>query len=101
MSVIHITNENFQDEVMNSTKPVLLDFFATWCGPCQMLSPTIEEIANERSDVKVCKIDVDEAKELARKFRVMSVPTLMVVKGGEVTYRNSGVQSKEEILELL
>lgn len=101
MSVIHITNENFQEEVLNSTKPVLLDFFATWCGPCQMLSPTIEELANERSDVKVCKIDVDEAKELARKFRVMSVPTLMVVKSGEVTYRNSGVLSKEEILELL
>lgn len=101
MSVIHITNENFQEEVLNSTKPVLLDFFATWCVPCQMLSPTIEEIADERSDVKVCKVDVDEAKELARKFRVMSVPTLMVVKNGEVTYRSSGVQSKEEILELL
>ncbi len=101
MSVIHITNENFQEEVLNSDKPVLLDFFATWCGPCQMLSPTIEEIAAERSDVKVCKVDVDQAKELARKFRVMSVPTLMVVKNGETTYRSAGVQSKEEILALL
>lgn len=101
MSVIHITNENFQEEVMNSTQPVLLDFFATWCVPCQTLTPTIEEIAEERSDVKVCKVDVDEAKELARKFRVMSVPTLMVIKAGEVTHRSSGVLSKEEILEIL
>lgn len=101
MSVIHITNENFQEEVLNSTKPVLLDFFATWCGPCQMLGPIVEEIADERSDVKVCKVDVDEAKELARKFRVMSVPTLMVVKNGEVVHRSSGARPKEEILELL
>ena len=100
MSIIHINEENFEAEVMKSEKPVLLDFFATWCGPCQMLGPILEEIAAEREDIKVCKLDVDENKALARKFRVMSVPTIVVVKGGEVAHRSSGLKSKEELLEL-
>ena len=101
MSVIHINKENYTDEVVNSTKPVLLDFFATWCGPCQALSPILDEIAGERDDVKICKIDVDENKDLARKFRVMSVPTLVVIKNGEIVHRSSGGRSKDEVLELL
>ena len=101
MSVIHINKENYNDEVVNSTKPVLLDFFATWCGPCQALSPILDEIAGERDDVKICKIDVDENKDLARKYRVMSVPTLVVIKNGEIVHRSSGGRSKDEVLELL
>lgn len=101
MSVIHVTEQSFQEEIMNSEKPVLLDFWATWCGPCQMLGPILDEIAEERDDIKVCKIDVDAEKALARKFRVMSVPTLMVVKAGEVVHRSTGARPKEEILELL
>ena len=101
MSVIHITPETFQEEVLNSSVPVLLDFFATWCGPCQALAPVLDEIASERSDVKICKVDVDECKELARKYRVMSVPTLMVIKNGETVHRSSGGRTKEEVLDLL
>lgn len=101
MSVIHVTEQNFQDEVMSSEKPVLLDFWATWCGPCQMLGPILDEIADERKDIKVCKVNVDEAKGLARQFRVMSVPTLMVVKAGEIVHRSSGAKPKEDILALL
>lgn len=101
MSVIHITEQNFQEEVMNSEKPVLLDFWAPWCGPCQMVGPILDEIADERSDLKVCKVNVDEEKGLARQFRVMSIPTLMVVKSGEVVHRSTGARPKEEILELL
>ncbi len=101
MSVMHITDETFQEEVLNSSKPVLVDFFATWCGPCKMLSPMIEEIAAERSDVKVCKVDVDQAMGLASRFGIMSVPTLMVVKNGKVTHTSAGVRTKEAILSLL
>lgn len=101
MSALHITNETFREEVLNSTKPVLVDFFATWCGPCKMLSPIIEQIANERPDVKVCKIDVDEAQELAREYQIMTVPTLMVVKDGKIAHRFSGVAPKQQILDLL
>ena len=78
MSAIHINKENFQQEVLHSDKPVLVDFWASWCGPCQMVLPIMDEIADERSDIKVCKINVDEQKELARQFRVMSIPTLAV-----------------------
>ena len=101
MSILHITNDTFQEEVLSSTKPVLVDFFATWCGPCKMLSPIIEQIAEERTDIKVCKIDVDEAPELAREYQIMTVPTLMVVKDGKITQRFSGVAPKQQILELL
>ena len=100
MSVIHPTKESFQEEVLNSSKPVLLDFFATWCGPCQMLAPVLEEIAAEREDIKVCKVDVDAEKELARQYRIMSVPTLMVIKNGEMVHRSSGVMDKPDILAL-
>ncbi len=101
MSILHITNDTFQEEVLSSTKPVLVDFFATWCGPCKMLSPIIEQIAEERTDIKVCKIDVDEAPELAREYQIMTVPTLMVVKEGKITERFSGVMPKQQILDLL
>ncbi len=101
MSVIKINNENFESEVLNSEKPVLLDFWASWCGPCRALSPVIDEIAQERSDIKVVKAEVDENRELARKFRVMSVPTLLVIKNGETVSRSLGVQSKEKILSMI
>ena len=101
MSALNITKENFQKEVIESEKPVLLDFFATWCGPCQSLMPVIEEIAAERSDIKVAKIDVGEQRDLARKYRVMSVPTLLVLKNGEVVNRTMGAMPKYEVLSLL
>ncbi len=101
MSVIKINNENFESEVLGSEKPVLLDFWASWCGPCRALSPIIDEIAAERSDIKVVKAEVDENRELARKFRVMSVPTLLVIKNGETVARSMGVQSKEKILSMI
>ena len=101
MSALHINNNNFQEEVMNSEKKVLLDFWAPWCGPCQMVLPLIDEIASERSDIKVCKINVDENPELAKRFRVMSIPTLIVMEKGEVLNRATGARSKDGILELL
>ena len=84
MSVINITRNNFQNEVINSDKPVLLDFWAPWCGPCRMVGPILEEIAGERSDIKIGKINVDEQPELASQFRVMSIPTLIVIKDGKI-----------------
>ena len=101
MAAIHINNNNFQEEVMNSEKKVLLDFWAPWCGPCQMVLPLMDEIAAERSDIKVCKINVDENPELAKRFRVLSIPTLVVMNGGEILKRSTGYRPKEEILELL
>ena len=101
MSAMHITNDNFYDEVIKSDKPVLLDFWAPWCGPCRMVGPVIDEIADERDDIKVCKINVDEEPELARQYRVMSIPTLVVMKGGEVAKRTMGAMPKAKILELL
>ena len=101
MSAMHINNNNFQEEVMNSEKKVLLDFWAPWCGPCQMVLPLMDEIAAERSDIKVGKINVDENPELAKRFRVMSIPTLVVMEKGEIVKRSTGYRPKEEILELL
>ena len=101
MSALHINNSNFEHEVMNSDKKVLIDFWAPWCGPCQMVLPLIDEIASERSDIKVCKINVDENPELAKRFRVMSIPTLIVMEKGEVLNRATGARSKDGILELL
>ena len=101
MSAIHINKENFQQEVLHSDKPVLVDFWASWCGPCQMVLPILDEIADERSDIKVCKINVDEQKELARQFRVMSIPTLAVFKNGEMVNRSTGAKPKEQILQMI
>lgn len=101
MSALHITKENFENEVLKSDRPVLLDFWASWCGPCRMVSPIIDEIAEETTDKKVCKINVDEQPELAQAFGVMSIPTLVVMKDGEVVGQSVGVKSKEAILQML
>ena len=101
MSAIIVNKENFQEIVMNSDRKVLLDFWAPWCGPCQMLLPVIEELAEELEDVKVCKINVDEERELAKEFRVMSIPTLIVMEGGRVINRSMGAKPREDVLELL
>ena len=101
MSALHITKDSFQSEVVQSDKPVLLDFWASWCGPCQMVSPIIDEIANEHPEIKVCKINVDEQPELAAAFQVMSIPTLVVMKNGQVVKRTMGAQPKQQILSLL
>ena len=101
MSVININHNNFQDEVMHSEKPVLLDFWASWCGPCRMVSPIVDEIAAERSDIKVCKINVDEQPELAARFGVMSIPTLVVMKNGKVINQAVGARPKAQILAML
>ena len=101
MSVTHITKENFEELVLKSEKPVLLDFWATWCGPCRMVAPIVEEIAAERSDIVVGKIDVDAEMELAVKFGIISIPTLIVMKNGEVANKAVGLMPKAEILKLL
>lgn len=101
MSIIHVTSDNFRGEVLEAPGTVLLDFFATWCGPCRMVAPILEEIAGERSDVKVCKIDVDQAFDLAAQFGVSSIPTLVVMKGGKVTAKTVGACPKSEILALI
>jgi len=101
MSAININQSNFQNEVMNSDKPVLLDFWAPWCGPCRIVVPLVEEIARERSDIKVGKINVDENPELAGQFGVMSIPTLVVIRNGRIVNQSMGVKSKSAILAML
>jgi thioredoxin 1 len=101
MASIKITKQNFEEEVLLSKEPVLLDFWASWCGPCRMVSPTIEEIAKETEGVKVGKINVDEESELAAKFSVMSIPTLMVLKEGKISATAVGVRPKNDILKML
>ena len=101
MKEITITKDNFQAEVLNSDLPVLLDFWATWCGPCQMLAPTIEEIAKERDDVKVGKVNVDDEGELAGKFGITSIPTLVLIKNGKIVDHAVGFRSKEQIIEMI
>lgn len=101
MSAININKGNFKEEVINSNKPVLLDFWAPWCGPCRMVGPVIEEIAKERSDIKVGKINVDEQPELASQFNVMSIPTLVVMKGGKIVNQAAGARPKSQILAML
>ena len=100
MSVITVTKDNFDKEVLQSDKPVLLDFWASWCGPCRMVSPIVDEIAAENPDKKVGKVNVDEEPELASKFDVMSIPTLLVFEEGELVKRAVGARSKEMILDL-
>lgn len=101
MSVLNIDNTNFEAEVLNSQKKVLVDFWASWCGPCRMVGPIVEEIANERPDIKVCKINVDEQPELAAKFGIMSIPTLMVFENGKLVNQSAGARPKDAILSLL
>lgn len=101
MAVINITKENFAQEVLHSEKPVLLDFWASWCGPCRIVSPIVDEIARERGDIKVGKVNVDEQGELAARFGVMSIPTLVVIRDGRVVNQAVGARPKNQILDLL
>ena len=101
MAAINITNQNFQTEVMESNQKVLLDFWAPWCGPCRMVVPIVEEIANERSDIKVGKINVDEEAELASRFGIMSIPTLVVMENGQIVSQATGARPKGAILSML
>lgn len=101
MSTIHINRNNFQEKVLHSDKPVLLDFWASWCSPCRMVSPIVDEIAADRSDIQVCKINVDEQMELANQFQITSIPTLMVIKNGRIVHQAVGARSKAQILAML
>lgn len=101
MAELTITSQNFEELILKSEKPVLLDFWAVWCGPCQMIAPTIHEISEERGDIVVGKVNVDEEPALAMRFGISSIPTLLVFKGGEVTGKAVGLRSKSQLLELL
>lgn len=101
MSVLHITKENYEAEVLRSDKPVLLDFWAVWCGPCRMIAPAVEQIAAEHPEYKVGKINVDEEPELTKEFGIMSIPTLFVMKNGQIANQAVGVMPKDKILDLL
>lgn len=101
MAALHITSENFEAEVLKSEIPVLVDFWAAWCGPCKMLLPVVEGLAEEVTDAKICKVNVDEQPELAEQFGVMTIPTLIVFKEGKVAQKSIGVIPKEQILKLI
>lgn len=101
MSVVNLTRNNFKTEVMQSDKTVLIDFWAEWCGPCRMMSPIIDEVAETISDVKVCKVNVDEAADLASMFGIESIPTLIVIKNGQTVNKSIGLISKDKVLELI
>lgn len=101
MSAIHVTKDNFHQEVMASEKPVLLDFYASWCGPCRMLAPVLDEIARERPDIKVVKINVDEEQDLAAQYRVVSIPSVFVIQNGEILAQSLGAKPKNQLLAML
>ena len=101
MSIVYVKQDNFEEEVMKSELPVLLDFYADWCGPCRMIAPILEEIAREHAEYKICKVNVDEDPALAARFEVMSIPTLFVIKGGEVVAQSMGAKPKAQILAML
>lgn len=101
MEVLKVTSENFEKEVLQSDKTVLVDFYADWCGPCKMLSPVVDSVANENADIKVVKVNVDNAQDLAIKYQVMSIPTLVVIKNGQEINRSVGVVSKSQIEEMV
>ena len=101
MAIVTLTKANFEAEAVNSDKPVLIDFWASWCGPCRMLSPVVDEVADERADIKVGKVNVDEEPELASKFGVMSIPTLVVLMNGQVRNQSVGVIPKEKIIDMI
>lgn len=101
MGALHVTTETFEEEVLKAAQPVLVDFWASWCGPCQMLLPVIEELADELADAKICKVNVDEEPELAERYKVVTIPTLMVVKDGKVADTSVGVIPKDAIIKML
>lgn len=101
MAVINVNQDNFNEEVLNSDKTVLVDFWAGWCGPCKMLGPVVDMVAEEHAEIKVCKVDIDENPDLALNYNVMSIPTLVVFKNGEVVNKSVGVIPKSEIIELV
>ena len=101
MAAIHVTADDFKEVVLGSDKPVLVDFWAQWCGPCQTMGPIVEELAEELQDMKVCKLDIDDAMEIARQYRVMSIPTFLIFKDGEVVSRTVGEQTKAELMTFI
>lgn len=101
MAALHVTKDNFQKEVLESTVPVLVDFWAEWCGPCQMMLPVIDELAGETKDAKICKVNVDDQKELAKEYRVLSIPTFLAFQDGKKVASAVGAKSKQELLDML